>query len=95
MSWELRRYAAFWILPKLLIDRPKGAYTVPEILEPAQFADGPSTSGSDPKNPTTSLIRHLSRPLPGRNFLVALRLYGSGVEFNDLTWKPDDVVKVK
>jgi hypothetical protein len=25
---------------------------------------------------------------------VALRLYGSGVEFFDQTWKPDDVVKV-
>ena len=30
----------------------------------------------------------------GRNFLVALRLYGAGVEFFDQTWKPDDVVKV-
>jgi hypothetical protein len=30
----------------------------------------------------------------GRNFLVALRLYGTGVEFFDQTWKPDDVVKV-
>jgi hypothetical protein len=29
------------------------------------------------------------------NFLVALRLYGSGVEFYDRTWKPDDVVKLK
>jgi hypothetical protein len=29
-----------------------------------------------------------------RNFLVALRLYGTGVEFFDQTWKPDDVVKV-
>jgi hypothetical protein len=31
----------------------------------------------------------------GRNFLVALRLYGTGVEFFDQTWKPDDVIKVK
>jgi hypothetical protein len=31
----------------------------------------------------------------GRNFLVALRLYGTGVEFFDQTWKPDDVVKVE
>jgi hypothetical protein len=27
--------------------------------------------------------------------LVALRLYGTGVQFYDQTWKPDDVVKVK
>ncbi|WP_354032799.1 DUF1254 domain-containing protein [Bradyrhizobium sp. S3.2.6] len=30
----------------------------------------------------------------GRNFLAALRLYGTGVEFFDQSWKPDDVVKV-
>jgi hypothetical protein len=33
--------------------------------------------------------------IPGRNFLVALRLYGTGVEFFDQSWKPGDVVKVK
>lgn len=33
--------------------------------------------------------------VPDRHFLVALRLYGTGVEFFDQTWKPDDVVKVK
>ncbi|WP_267241138.1 hypothetical protein [Pseudomonas sp. UFMG81] len=33
--------------------------------------------------------------LPGRHFLVALRLYGSEDAFYDQTWKPDDVVKVK
>lgn len=31
----------------------------------------------------------------GRDFLVALRHYGTGVEFYDQSWKPDDVVKVK
>ncbi|MCU0070472.1 DUF1254 domain-containing protein [Pseudomonas koreensis] len=33
--------------------------------------------------------------ISGRNFLAAVRLYGTGVEFYDQTWKPDDVVKVK
>jgi len=31
----------------------------------------------------------------GRAFLVTIRLYGTGTEFYDQTWKPDDVVKVK
>lgn len=31
----------------------------------------------------------------GRNFLVALRLYGTATEFYDQTWKPDDVVKIE
>lgn len=30
----------------------------------------------------------------GRDFLVALRLYGTEVEFYDQTWKPDDIVKI-
>jgi hypothetical protein len=33
--------------------------------------------------------------LPGRAQLITIRLYGSGVEFYDQTWRPDDVVKVK
>jgi hypothetical protein len=31
--------------------------------------------------------------LPGRAFLVTLRLYGAETAFYDQTWKPDDVVK--
>ncbi len=30
----------------------------------------------------------------GRDFLVTLRLYGTGIEFYDQSWKPDDVVKL-
>ena len=33
--------------------------------------------------------------LHGRAFLVTIRLYGTGTEFYDQTWKPDDVVKLK
>lgn len=31
----------------------------------------------------------------GRDFLVAIRLYGADVQFFDQSWKPDDVVKIK
>jgi hypothetical protein len=31
----------------------------------------------------------------GRDFIAAVRLYGTGVEFFDQTWKPDDLVKLK
>jgi hypothetical protein len=30
----------------------------------------------------------------GRNFLVAFRLYGTGVEFFDQTWKPGDLLRI-
>jgi hypothetical protein len=35
------------------------------------------------------------KTVEARHFLVAVRLYGTGVEFFDQSWKPDDVVKVK
>jgi hypothetical protein len=31
--------------------------------------------------------------IPGRHVVVAFRLYGTGVEFYDQTWKPDDFVR--
>ena len=31
----------------------------------------------------------------GRDFMCVIRLYGTGIEFFDQTWKPDDVVKLK
>ncbi|WP_037217504.1 DUF1254 domain-containing protein [Rhizobium sp. IBUN] len=31
----------------------------------------------------------------GRDFIAAVRLYGTGTAFFDQTWKPDDVVKLK
>ena len=49
---------------------------------------GPEKLGAAPKS-------NWIQTVPRRNFLVALRLYGTGVEFFDQTWKPDDVVKVK
>ena len=51
-------------------------------------------NGQDPTKPTTAPESNWIQTVSGRNFLVALRLYGTGVEFFDQTWKPDDVVKV-
>jgi hypothetical protein len=35
------------------------------------------------------------KTIEGRAFMTALRIYGSGVEFFDQTWIPDDVVRVR
>lgn len=48
-----------------------------------------------PAKPDSVVDAAFIKTVPGRNFLAALRLYGTGVEFFDQTWKPDDVVKVK
>jgi hypothetical protein len=58
-------------------------------------ADGSVDIWFGPKKPDGVADAAFIQTVPGRNFLAALRLYGSGVEFFDQTWKPDDVVKVK
>src|SRR5215470_4843596 len=48
-----------------------------------------------PTKPADAPDSNWIQTVKGRAFLVALRLYGTGTEFYDQTWKPDDVVKVK
>ena len=48
-----------------------------------------------PEKPADVAESNWIQTVKGRAVLIALRLYGSGVEFYDQTWKPDDVVKVK
>jgi hypothetical protein len=48
-----------------------------------------------PQKPANAAASNWIQTAGGRNFLVALRLYGTGVEFFDQSWKPDDVVKLK
>jgi len=48
-----------------------------------------------PEKPANAPQSNFIQVVGGRNFIVALRLYGTGAAFFDQTWKPDDVVKVK
>jgi hypothetical protein len=48
-----------------------------------------------PERPADVPASNWIQTVGGRNFLVAVRLYGTGVEFFDQTWKPDDVVKIR
>ena len=48
-----------------------------------------------PQKPSDVAASNWIQTVDDRDFLVALRLYGTGVEFYDQSWKPDDVVKVK
>jgi hypothetical protein len=61
----------------------------------ATNSDGSINLWFGPQKPTDAPESNWIQTVDGRNFLVALRLYGTGVEFFDQTWKPDDVVKVK
>jgi len=61
----------------------------------ATNSDGSVDLWFAPEKPTDVPASNWIQTVGGRNFLVALRLYGTGVEFFDQTWKPDDVVKMK
>ena len=61
----------------------------------ATNADGSIDIYFGPQKPADVAASNWIQTVDGRDFLVALRLYGTGVEFYDQTWKPDDVVKVK
>ena len=58
-------------------------------------ADGSIDLWFGPTRPAAAPESNWIQTVEGRAFLVALRLYGTGTEFYDQTWKPDDVVKVK
>jgi hypothetical protein len=60
----------------------------------ATNSDGSVDLWFAPEKPANTPESNWIQTVSGRNFLAALRLYGTGVEFFDQTWKPDDVVKV-
>jgi hypothetical protein len=86
------------------------AYNITDGTMPETDQLLPSTNGyyNQPKNQDGSLdiwfgpqkpqgVADLAfiQTIPGRDFLVALRLYGTELAFYDQTWKPDDIVRVK
>jgi len=44
--------------------------------------------------PSGSPAENWIQTIDGRDFIVAIRLYGSEIEFFDQTWKPDDLLKL-
>jgi hypothetical protein len=58
-------------------------------------SDGSVDLWFGPQKPANVSQSNFIQVISGRNFIVALRLYGTGSAFFDQTWKPDDVVKVK
>lgn len=61
----------------------------------AKNGDGSIDLWFGPSKPANAPDTNFIQTVNGRNFIATVRLYGTGVEFFDQTWKPDDVVKVK
>jgi hypothetical protein len=57
--------------------------------------DGSIVLWFGPKKPKGVDDKNFIQSIPGRAQMIAVRLYGTGPEFYDQTWRPDDVIKVK
>jgi len=92
--------AAFWAVTAYNVTdgtMPETPQLLPSLngyYDLAKNADGSIDLWFGPSLPHGAPQSNFIQTIAGRNFLVALRLYGAKTEFYDQTWKPDDVVKV-
>lgn len=93
--------ALFWavtaynVTDGTMVEAPQLMPSINGFNKVATNGDGSVDLWFGPEKPADVAEANWIQTVPDRNFLVALRLYGTGVEFFDQTWKPDDVVKVK
>lgn len=71
-----------------LLPSTNGYYDIP------QNDDGSIDLWFGPAKPQDVTDAAFVQTVPGRDFIVAFRLYGTTSEFYDQTWRPDDLVKV-
>lgn len=86
---------AYNITDGTMVEAPQLMPSINGFNKVATNSDGSVDLWFAPDKPVDAPASNFIQTVNGRNFLVALRLYGTGVEFFDQTWKPDDVVKVK
>lgn len=93
--------ALFWavtaynITDGTMVEAPQLMPSINGYNKVATNSDGSIDLWFAAEKPADAPASNFIQTVSARNFLVALRLYGTGVEFYDQTWKPDDVVKVK
>jgi hypothetical protein len=66
-----------------------------QFHKPPTNSDGSVDLYFGPSKPEGIDAKSWIQTLKGKASIVALRPYGSGAEFHDQTWKPDDVSKIK
>jgi hypothetical protein len=92
--------ALFWavtaynITDGTMVEAPQLMPSINSFNKVSTNSDGSVDLWFGPAKPANAPDSNWIQTVGGRNFLVALRLYGTGVEFFDQTWKPDDVVRV-
>lgn len=93
--------ALFWavtaynVTDGTMTEAPQLMPSINGLNKVATNSDGSVDLWFGPQKPANAPASNWIQTVEGRAVLIALRLYGTGVEFFDQTWKPDDVVKVK
>jgi len=93
--------ALFWavtaynVLDGTMPETPQLLPSINGYYDVAKNADGSIDFWFGPTRPANAPESNWIQTIAGRDFLVALRLYGAETQFYDQTWKPDDVVEVK
>jgi len=85
---------AYNVTDGTMVEAPQLMPSINGFNKFATNSDGSVDLWFGPRPPTDAPDSNWIQTVDGRNFLVTVRLYGTGVEFFDQTWKPDDVVKV-
>jgi hypothetical protein len=91
--------ALFWavtlynITDGTMVETPQLMPSINSLGKVATNSDGSVDLWFGPSKPANAPDSNFIQTVSGRNFLAAVRLYGTGVEFFDQTWKPDDVVR--
>lgn len=85
---------AYNITDGTMVEAPQLMPSINGFNKVATNNDGSVDLWFGPSKPDRAPETNWIQTVNGRNFLVTVRLYGTGVEFFDQSWKPDDVVKV-
>lgn len=92
--------ALFWavtahnITDGTMVEAPQLMPSINGFNKVVTNSDGSVDLWFGPSKPSGAPDANFIQTVGGRHFLVAVRLYGTGAEFFDQTWKLDDVVKV-
>lgn len=84
---------AYNITDGTMVEAPQLMPSINSFNKISTNSDGSVDLWFAPSKPANVPESNWIQTVNGRNYLATVRLYGTGVEFFDQSWKPDDLVK--
>ncbi|WP_236069502.1 DUF1254 domain-containing protein [Citreicoccus inhibens] len=91
MFWSVTLYSP---VNGTMVDAGQSFPSINSMGQVSQNRDGSYDLYFGPKLPSGAPESNWIRTVPGQGFAASLRLYGATMSFYDLSWIPDDVVKM-